>query len=202
MYALVRSGRLRAQRIGGRLLVDGRNVDGRVSAGSSVGRPFSPRRAWALILLADGDEPAVDAPTKSKLRRLLRERDLWSVRSRLIDRATRLDLRAHSSDVARIGADPGVVRTGARYAGEAGFGLLAPSAPGEGYVDRATADRLIEQYRLAPSPNPNVILRVVPDEVRSWLSGPLAPRPAIALDLAEDMDPRAQEAARAALARP
>jgi excisionase family DNA binding protein len=202
VYALVRDGRLRAQRVGGRLLVDGRDVEGRGFAGPSVGRPFSPRRAWALILLAAGMDPAVDVSTKSKLRRLLRERDLWSVRGRLIDRAERLDLRGHSSDIARIGADPGVIQTGVRCAAEAGFGLIAPEAPLEAYVDQATADRLIERYRLSVSRRPNVVLRVVTDEVRSWLGGPLAPRPAIALDIAEDTDPRAQDAARSALERP
>ena len=202
VYALVRDGRLRAQRIGGRLVIDPRDVDRREATGADAGRPFSSRRAWALILLADGIEPAVDAPTKSKLRRLLRERDLWLIRSRLVERAERLDLRAHSSDVARIAADRDLIRTGAHCAAEAGFDLIAPDAPIDGYVDRATADRLISGFRLSSSPNPNVILRVVPDEVRAWLRGPLAPRPAIALDLADDMDPRAQEAARSALARP
>jgi hypothetical protein len=118
-----------------------------------------------------------------------------------MDRAERLDLRAHSSDITRISADASVVRTGVRCAAEAGFGLIASEAPLEAYVDQATANRLIERYRLASSSRPNIVLRVVPDDLRSWLGGPLAPRPAIALDIAEDMDPRAQDAARAALAR-
>lgn len=197
--ALVRDGRLRAQRIGGRLLIDGDDVDARNAVGPAVGHPFSPRRAWGLILLAAGVDPSVDLPTKSKLRRLLRERDLWSMRGRLVNRAEGHDLRAHSSDIARIGAEPGLVRTGGRAAADAGFGLIAPDAPLEAYVDQSTADRLIERYRLAPSPRPNVVLRVVSDEVRSWLTGPLAPRPAIALDIAEDLDPRSQEVARSAL---
>lgn len=54
--------------------------------------------------------------------------------------------------------------------------------------------------QLRPSDRPNVVLHVVPREVRSWLSGPVAPRPAMALDLADDRDPRSQEVARAFLA--
>jgi hypothetical protein len=89
VYALVRDNRLRAQRVGGRLLINRDDVDARVSGAPAVGRPFSPRRAWALILLAAGETPrGVDAATKSKLRRLLRDRDLWSMRARLIDRIT------------------------------------------------------------------------------------------------------------------
>jgi hypothetical protein len=124
------------------------------------------------------------------------------MRARLIGRSQRRPLRAHSSDLARIEAEPGVVRTGARYAADAGLGLVAPDAPLEFYLNETMADRLVERYRLAPSPRPNVVLRVVPAEVFPWLDGPIAPRPAIALDLAEDRDPRSQEVARAILERP
>jgi excisionase family DNA binding protein len=202
VYALIHDGRLRARRLGGRLLVDRDDVDARLAGGSTAGRPFSPRRAWAMILLAAGEDPAgVDAPTRSRLRRLLRERDLWSMRAKLVHRAERRSLRAHSSDVAKLEAEPGVVRTGARFAAEAGLGLIAPDAPLEIYVDRATADRLIAQYRLTPSPRPNVVLRVVPDEVRAWLHGSLAPLPAVALDVADDPEARAQDVAQEALSR-
>jgi len=68
-------------------------------------------------------------------------------------------------------------------------------------VDAGAAERLIDRYRLAPSPRGNVTLRVVPDEVRAWLSGPVAPWPAVALDLAEDGDSRSRDVARAALSR-
>lgn len=203
VYALVRANRLRAQRIGGRLLINRDDVDARVAGAPAIGRPFSPRRAWALILLVAGEDPGgIDASTKSKLRRVLRDRDLWSMRAKFVDRAEKLSLRAHSSDIVKMDAEPGVVRTGARCAAEAGLGLVAPDAPLELYVDRATADRLIKRYRLAPSPRPNVVLRIVPDEVRAWLHGPLAPRPAIALDVADDLGPRAQDVAREALSRP
>jgi excisionase family DNA binding protein len=202
VYALVRGGRLRAHRIGGRLLIDRYDVDARIAGAPAIGRPFSPRRAWAMILLAAGEDPrGIDASTRSKLRRLLRDRDLWSMRAKLVDRAIGRSLRAHSSDIAKLEAEPGVVRTGARGAADAGLGLVAPDAPLELYVDLATGDRLAKRYRLAPSRRPNVVLRIVPDEVRAWLHGPLAPLPAIALDLADDLDSRAQEAAREALSR-
>jgi excisionase family DNA binding protein len=202
VYALVRDDRLRATRVGGRLVVDPREVDARLRGASAVGRPFSARRAWAIILLASGEDPSgIDASTRSKLRRLLREHDLWSMRAKFVYRAQRRPLRAHSSDIARLEAEPGLVRTGARCAAEAGLGLIAPDAPLELYADRATAERLTQRYRMAPSQRPNVVLRILPDEVRAWLRGPLAPRPAIALDLADDQDSRAQEVAREALLR-
>ena len=166
------------------------------------GRPFSARRGWALLLLAAGLEPAGLPPdVRSKLRRHLRERDLWAQRARFATRSERHVLRAHSSDVARIAVDPEVVRSGAGAAADAGLPLVAPGAPLELYVDAATADRLVATYRLTPSPRGNVTLRVVSDEVRAWLTGPVAPWPAVALDLAEDGDPRSRDVARAALTR-
>jgi excisionase family DNA binding protein len=203
VYALVHENRLRAERIGERLLVDRNDVDARVGGASAVGRPYSPRRAWAMLLLVAGEDPVgLDASTRSKLRRLLRERDLWSIRARFADRAEVQRFRAHSSDLPRIEADPAGVRTGARHAAAAGLGLVAPDATLELYVDRNTAERLVKRYQLTPNPRPNVVLRVVTDEVRGWLKDPLAPRPAIALDLAEDPDPRSQQVAREALAAP
>jgi len=202
IYALVSENRLRSERIGGRLLIDRDDVDARATGGRAVGRPFSPRRAWAMLLLAAGqDPPGIDPSTRSKLRRILRERDLWSMRARFVERAERRPFRAHSSDLGRIETEANVVRTGARHAAAAGLGLVASDAPVELYVDRKTADRLVKRYRLAPSTRPNVLLRVVPDEVRRWLTDSLAPRPAIALDLAEDRDPRSQQVAREALSR-
>ena len=199
---LISSGALDSRRVGGRYLVRRDDVDARRDDGVPAGRPYTPRRAWVLIFLAGGDTPSgVDAVTLSKMRAVLRAHDLWSMRLRLGSRAERRDLRAHSSDLARIEAEGGVVLTGARHAREAGLGLVAPDAPVEAYVDEATADRLAARYALRPSERPNVRLRVLPPGVAGWLEGRVAPRLAVALDLAEDRDARARAAAREALER-
>ena len=197
---LVADGALGSRRIGGRFLVRRDDVEARVGDGAPPGRPYSPRRAWALVLLADGVAPAgLDPVTLSKLRAVLRGRSLWALRSRLGSRAKRRDMRAHSSDLARLESEEDVVLTGARHAPEAGLGLVAPDAPVELYLDGATADRLVARYSLRPSDRPNVRLRVLPPGVRPWLDGRVAPRMAVALDLAEDRDPRAQAVARQVL---
>lgn len=202
VYALVDDGHLRAERVGGRLLLRRDSVEARASGAVANGRPFSARRGWALLLMAAGLDPVGLAPdARSKLRRVLRERDLWGLRARFGTRAERRVLRAHPSDLARIAGDPAVVRSGAGAAADAGLSLVAPGAPLELYVDAATAERLIERYRLSPSPRGNVTVRVVPDEVRAWLTGSVAPWPAVALDLAEDGDPRSRDVARVALSR-
>jgi len=199
---LIASGTLRARRVGNRYLVRRDDVETRATEGPSPGRPFSPRRSWAIILLSSGVPPnGLDAVSLSKVKRVIRERDLWSIRRQLTSRAARREFRAHSSDLPRLEAERGVVLTGARYASEAGLSLVAPDAPVELYVDPDTAHRLIRRYRLRPSERPNVVLHVVPERVRDWINGRLAPRTAVALDLADDRDPRSQEVARATLSR-
>lgn len=139
--------------------------------------------------------------TRSKLRKVLAERDLWSIRSKLRGRARRLELRAHGSDLSRIEEASDVVRTGGRAALDAGLGLSAPDARVEVYVDERAANRLIKRFALRPSRDPNVVLHLVPDEVRPWIPGRLAPRLAVALDLALAGDSRSEAVAREALDR-
>jgi excisionase family DNA binding protein len=201
VYALIDSGRLPAVRVGGHLVIARRDVESREQDGAALGgRPFSVRRVWGLVLLADGrPAPGLDPPTRSRLRKLLRERTLWSIRARLVGRAERQGLRAHPSDLARLDAEPGLIRTGPRFAADAGLGLIAPDAVRESYVTGATAEHLRSTYRLAVSDRPNIILRVMPDDLHVALGGPFAPHAAIALDLAEDPDPRSQSVAREVL---
>lgn len=197
---LAAAGSIGSRRIGGRYLVRRDDIETRLEVGAPSGRPYSPRRAWALILLAGGTVPnGLDPVTLSKLRAVLRDRSLWQIRTRLGRRAKSRDLRAHSSDLARLEIEEGVLLTGARHAPDVGLGLVAPDAPVELYVDAATADRLVARYALRPSERPNVRLRVLPPGVMRWLAGRVAPRLAVALDLAEDRDPRAQAVAHQAL---
>jgi excisionase family DNA binding protein len=200
IYQLVAHDLLRAERMGGRLLIRRDEVEERVGLHIVSGRPFSPKRAWGLVLLAAGQEPLeLDPATRSKLRRLLRERSMWSLRSRLGNRAARHAVRAHSSDLLKILAEPGVIPTGARYAAEAGLNLVAPNAVLELYVTGTVARKLETKYRLEESNDANLVLRVLPISVEGWVIGNLAPRPAIALDVAERSDSRSKAAARLAL---
>ena len=68
-------------------------------------------------------------------------------------------------------------------------------------MDHRWFDRLVRRYRLRPSRDPNVILRRLPYLDLGWESRAVAPAAAVAIDLAEDPDPRSQEAADRALRR-
>lgn len=201
VYHLIASGRLPAERIGRRLLIERAAVDAWENVRSPGGQPFSPQRAWGLLLLADGEPaPWLDPVSRSKLRAVLRDRSLRELRSRLGRRSERNALRAHPSDLRRLADEPGVMRSGVSAAREIGLELIASEVL-DAYVSERRFDRLVRRYRLRPSRDPNVIMRRLPDLDFGWESRTVAPAAAVAIDLAEDPDPRSQEAADQALRR-
>lgn len=201
VYHLIASGRLPAERIGRRLLIERAAVDAWDNVRSPGGQPFSPQRAWGLLVLADGEPaPWLDPVSRSKLRAVLRDRSLRQLRSRLGRRSERNALRAHPSDLRRLADEPGVMRSGVSAAREIGLELIASEVL-DAYVSERRFDRLVQRYRLRPSRDPNVILRRLPDLDFGWGSRTVAPAAAVAIDLAEDPDPRSQEAADQALRR-
>lgn len=201
VYDLIASGRLRAERIGHRLLIHRDAVEAWDRLRSPGGHPFSPRRAWGLLVLADNEPaPWLDPVSRSKLRSILRDRSLRDLRSRLERRADRHAFRAHPSDLRRLASEQGVMRSGASAARDIGIDLVASDFL-DAYVPASEFDRLVRRYRLRPSREPNVILRRLPDLPFGWKSRPVAPAAAVAIDLAEESDPRSQEAADRALRR-
>jgi excisionase family DNA binding protein len=201
VYDLVASGRLPAQRFGNRLLIERGGIGAWAKARSSGGQPFSPARAWGLLFLADGEPaPWLDPVSRSKLRAILRDRSVRKLRPRLERRGERHALRAHPSDLQRLASEPGIMRSGASAAHEVGIDLVASDYL-DAYVPASRFDRLVNRYRLRPSRQPNVILRCLPDVAFDWEARAVAPPAAVAVDLAEDPDPRSQEAADRALRR-
>lgn len=201
VYSLIAAGRLPAQRFGHRLLVERAGLDAWAKARSPGGQPFSPARAWGLLLLADGEPaPWLDPVSRSKMRAILRSRDLRDMRPRLERRGERHAFRAHPSDLERLASEPGIVRSGAAAARDVGIDLVA-SQYLDAYVPASHFDRLVKRYRLRPSHQPNVVLRRLPNLAFGWHARAFAPAAAVAVDLAEDPDPRSQEAADRALRR-
>jgi excisionase family DNA binding protein len=201
VYDLIASGRLRADRIGHRLLLDRAAVAAWDRARSPGGQPFSPRRAWGILALADEEPvPWLDPVSRSKLRSIVRDRSLRELRSRLERRAEKHALRAHPSDLRQLSGEPAVMRSGVSAAHDVGAQLIASDVL-DAYVPAREFDRLVRRYRLRPSRDPNVILRRLPDVAFGWESRGVAPASAVAVDLAEDSDPRSSEAAERLLRR-
>ncbi|MBS1860231.1 MAG: hypothetical protein JSS68_00825 [Actinobacteria bacterium] len=205
MRLLAANGGLPAEKIGGRWLVERAGVEHRRSLKSSGGRRFAPRNAWALLDLASGAKAVpVDPPVRSRLRRSVSLEGLGALAQRLERRAEVARFRAHPGEIARVHADRRLVASGVSAARQVGLDVVAGREV-DGYVSASVLDQLVVEHGLAPASmsEANIALRIVPGDVwEDFLAGrPHAPAAVVALDLAEEPDPRSQAAGKGLLAR-
>ena len=198
---LLESGELRARQVQGLWLIPVEEVERREDLAPASGRRLTAPRAWGLIFLAAGlPAPWLDRSARYRLRRLLDQRGLKGLRSRLVARGIPTRMRAHPSLLAELQREPDLMLTGATAATQRGLGLLAHDIV-EGYVAADCAEELVARHHLRASREPNVVLRVVRRFTPDWPPAHEAPLPAIALDLLEDPDPRAREVGDALIAQ-
>jgi excisionase family DNA binding protein len=201
---LLEEGRIPAQRVSGRWVIDESDVS-RYRPGAPAGRPLSERSAWQLIrharnLAVHGiDDPDLSPVERhrlhQRLRRLLESPDpLILACSLLSKRAEKVELSSSPADIAEMRGDPRLRLSGVSHQES---GLLSNSEV-EAYVSRKDFESLIRDWYLVrprPGQRPNVVLHVAED-----LPAELPPL-AIAADLAERPGAREQEAAREILRR-
>lgn len=198
----IAGGELSAVKLGRDWRVDEREVLRVARRGDGAGRPLSPAMAWAVLLLASGDESAADRLAgaqryRARVRQWLREHPLAEHAGRLRERARREVFEAHPSELSRLRDRAGVLLTGASAAGV--VGVIGEAQEIELYASVAERDPIIAEHALLAGPGA-VTVRWVPDEVWAELDSAsrVAPRAAVVIDLLESEDPRARrEAARA-----
>jgi hypothetical protein len=182
-------------------LVDTTSVDQRAQLGALDGRRFSPQRAWGLLFLLDGlDAPWLDSVSRAKLRNFIAHHELASLRPRLVTRAQRRQFRAHPSDLGSIRREPRLMRTGVSAARDVGLDLM-PADEFDAYLTKERLDALVEKYKLLEGQQPNLTLRTTHALTANWPDRLFAPASVVAIDLADDIDPRSQESARRLLER-
>jgi excisionase family DNA binding protein len=202
--ALISSGVLDAEKIGGRWLIDRTSVAERGREPSSAGRPLAPRNAWALLLAASGEEQPHDISpaTRWRLRQGLAKHGLLGLRPRLGLRADIRRFWALPGELRALRDQSGLALSGSSAAGAYDLELVAPDTI-DAYVPEHRIADLIDEHALdAASPaSANVILRAVPDD--AWLLSErrVAPLAAVALDLAAYPDPRSARVGKALLDR-
>ncbi len=202
--ALAADGALPAIKIGERWAVDRAAVARRLRGEHGAGRPFEPHNAWALLLLASGDQPDwLSAKELWRFRQLLRIDGLSGLASRLERRGKRRELDAHPGELSYLLEDRALVRSGVSAAGAYELDLVS-GAEADGYLAESRLSEFEGAHALEPaSPGAgNVLVRVVPDS--AWHLSPrrkAAPQAAVALDLLHDVDPRSQRAGRELLRR-
>jgi len=197
--ALAAGGGLAAAKLGDRWFVERAAVERRRRAKPAAGRPFSPRNAWALLSLASGEDVVeVDSSVRSRLRRALAIDGLERLAPRLMRRAEALSFNAHPGEIAHVLKDPGFVRSGISAPGELG---LVSGREADGYLLEGESGDFIARHALEPAGiEGNLRLRLAPEEAAHFLKGRgVAPTAAIALDLAEEPDPRSARAGLEAL---
>lgn len=194
-------GQLHAVKIGNRWLVERAAVEERLRREAVGGRPFAPHNAWALLLLASGEDvEGIDPSVRSRLRRALRMEGLGELAPRLARRAEVRSYNAHPGEVSYLFEHPDLVHSGISAAGAYKLGV-ASGKEVDGYISEPSLKSLGKRHALSEAgPEANVRLRVVDNNSWSFLADArIAPLAAVALDLAEDPDPRSASAGRKAL---
>ena len=202
-------GSLRAERVGSQWVIDELSLL-RVAEHRTPGRPLSPRSAWALIAMAEGDREALAelaaverARAGARLEKFLahvaaaplREADVRQTASHLRlllgKRASRELRQAADADLADLRQDP-------RWQS-----LVSPAASGiaaldvDGYLAASDVKSLTEDFLLMPvSRDANVVIHVLPEGQKTYPRSKLL----LAADLAERHGPR-EEARSAELLR-
>jgi excisionase family DNA binding protein len=198
----IASGALPAIKRGRSWWLDAAEIDRRRRQPRGQGRALSPEMAWAVLLLASGDEEgAAGAAGRdryvSRMRAWLADHPLADYAPRLRARGEREDFDGHPSELPRILARPDVRVSGL----SAGWllDLVGGDRTAELYAPASRRAALVEDHALQPGAGA-VRIRWVPDELWpliDWHDGH-APRAAVLVDLLESDDPRARrEAARA-----
>ena len=164
-----------------------------------VGRPWHAEKAWAFLLLAEGRDVALSAVDRARVSRRV-EAGVEQNLGRLRARAQKHSFYAHPSVLEQLIRHPDVVRSGISAIDEYSIDLIAQQAV-EGYIRQSDVGVLIEQFALGESSDrPNVILRVVGDEVWPFdADQAVAPKVVVAVDLLDANDERSQRAGRALL---
>lgn len=198
--ALAEAGQLHGRKVGRQWVFSASDVERWASRRKAVGRPLSPSASVGLLFELSGQSADwLDRVARWKVLHSQAAGDLDLLVARSARRAARIERRAHPSDLPRILAEPGVVRSGISAANDHGIELVVPGAI-EAYVDHARAQDLIRRYSLVPSDEPNVILHAVdvPSALRDRAVMPLG---VAIVDLIESGEPRAVAAARRAWRR-
>jgi excisionase family DNA binding protein len=192
--ALIASGSLEAEKVGGVWLVDRASVAGRNRQQTRAGRPLSPGNAWALLLAASGEglPSGLESSARWRVRRALEVYGLGRIQPRLSRRAESSSYWALGGELRALRDRAELVLTGSSANSEYDLGLVGGDSI-DAYIPASLSRPLQREHALEAlsSPRANVVLRAVPDD--AWLLDDrrFAPLAAVALDLNSYLEPRA-----------
>lgn len=170
---LVDAGELVAERFGNAWQIDLDSVHRYADLRPERGRPLSAARAWTAL--------------RTELPRTLDDASVLAIRVRR--RAERRPSRVLPGDLERYRQDSRCVQSGSAVASR--LAPVSDGPPHSSYVRRSDYEEVARDYALADdAANPNVILRIVDDDV--WPFADLAEAPPVValVDLVDERDDR------------
>lgn len=187
---MIQDGRLDAERVGGRWVIDRSSMALPEVRERRPGRPWSPRSAWAVLALASDEDADFPASVRWHARRRLGESSLVDLVPHLRARAEKHQYFAHPSVLDDLAEDDAIVPSGV----SAVPGLVGGNQL-EGYVSVSHVPRLRSDYGLvAEDGRPNVLFHVVEDEWWPLVNREPPLHSVVIVDLLESDDPRARRA--------
>lgn len=202
--ALLAAEEVVGERIAGIWVVERASVDQWNARGRAGGRPWSTANAWAALALLEGPyqqkvrlRELVGIAAQRRIQmRLDSGLEVAELASLFRRRAKAQPLIGHISALARLAADPRLVRTGASAAAAYGLDLVEIGRL-EAYVSAHSLQDVCDEYGLdaVRGGGHNVLLRVVPHPWPFTPRTPVAPAAAVVLDLLESGDARSSRAA-------
>jgi excisionase family DNA binding protein len=200
--ALLASGQLAGDKLGGRWVVSQEGVQARLQLPKGRGRQLRPTNAWSALSLASGhEEQHGEQRDRRRMVRLLDDRGIEGLLPRLRDRAATQRFYCHPGVLARLAEADVLCLSGASAAGAHGLGLVAGEEV-DAYVPHDAANAVSEKFGLElRDQGANVVLRVLPSEVAAPASCSIAPLAAVAIDLAEQPEARAARVGHEVLRR-
>lgn len=191
---MLERGDIEGQRVGSLWLIDPIVVE-RARRRPEIGRRWSPAAAWALLQIANGEDPKVSAVEASRAKRRLAERGIADLVIKLSSRGNVRRFYGHKAVLEDLANEDMVVRGGVSGAREHRADIIALDFL-EAYVPASRIEKLIRKYALADvSDLANVLFRVVDDRVWPFQkNAKVASRIVVAVDLLDADDERSRRA--------
>jgi excisionase family DNA binding protein len=147
--AMIASGRLPAEKLGGVWWISQRALACERFAAPSPGRPFTAAHAWAALVLASGENDLswISRQSRWRIRSALRSSGVEGLSGRLVNRGAPHAYQAHPGELSYLAEEPEVMRTGPSAADAHGLGLHG-SDELHAYVPAAALDRIRSEHAL------------------------------------------------------
>jgi excisionase family DNA binding protein len=194
--AMISSGSIGAEKVAGAWLIPAASLARLAASHREGGRPLSAASAWALLLLAS-DEPVgwVAPRVRSRMAGALKERGLAGAFGKLGRRAARRVYEAHVAELPRLARSADLMLGGVSAAGAHKLGLQGGNEL-EAYVAAGAVEQVAKRHGLVAGGEPNVVLRVVSDDIWPIVHRRVASIAVVLADLSEHSDARARRVAR------